>query len=88
MCRAKSHDGMVHALLGRGDVAAGGVVVGAEMGGDGAAAGGVEEERQVGLAARAEDRLRGLDHELEAQRAAARGRARGSMASKTSARAA
>ena len=68
--------GMVHALVRRGDVAARGVVVGAEVRGDGAAARGVEEARQVRLAALAEDRLRRLDHELEPQRAGGEAEAR------------
>ena len=52
-----------------GDAARGGVVVGAEMRGDDAPAAFADEPRQRDAAIGAENRLRRLDHQLEAQRA-------------------
>ena len=58
-----------HLLVRGRDVAVRGVVVRAEVRGDQAAGGGAVQPRQDRAALRIEDALRGLDHDLEAQRA-------------------
>ena len=60
---------MAHLLVRGGDVAIRGVVVGSEVRGDEPRPGGAVKTRQHRAPCRIEDRLRGLDHDLEAQRA-------------------
>ena len=59
--------GVGHALVGGGDVAGGGVVVGAEVGAPAPSLPRGHQGTQGGLAIQAEDRLRRLDHDLELQ---------------------
>src|SRR6266481_229878 len=58
-----------HVLVSGGDVAPGGVIVGAEMRGDTASAPRGDEGNQIYLAAFVEDGLRRFDHQLEAESA-------------------
>jgi hypothetical protein len=60
--------GVNHRLVRGRDRAARRVVIHAEVHRDATPARRVDEVRQVGLAARVDDRLRRLDHQLEAQR--------------------
>ena len=65
-------DGVLEALVGRGDAAEGRVVVGAVVQAGAAATGRVDHAGHEGAAVRAEDRLRRLDLDLEAQGAVVR----------------
>ena len=60
---------MTHALVRGGDVAVRGVVVGSEVRAGQPLAGVAVQPRQDRATLRIEDRLRGLDHELDAKRA-------------------
>ena len=60
---------MKHVLVRGGDVATGGVVVGAEVRGGAATARGGEQERQIDRALVVDDGLRGFDHHLKLERA-------------------
>src|SRR6185503_16101487 len=65
---------MHHVLVRRRDVAAGGVVISAEVRRDATTLRGVQKKRQVYLAAAIDDRLRGFDHHLELQTAGCQSR--------------
>src|SRR5215217_1078014 len=61
--------GMQHVLMGRGDVAAGSVIICAEMSSDTPSFRSTKQPRKIDLAALINDRLRGFDHHLKLQTA-------------------